>query len=609
MNEKCADDRLNIPKVQIVPPKEIFKKYPYTTKYKNDNNKKEKKIANVIVVSYYDKIESEYIDDNYNFIEDKNVIAYGKAMRPFKCSSLLSFDDNGITNNGCYGDLKYGNIGFVYDISDNDLICKIYGKQDVNTREGYYFDQFGNINNQSLLTKGKTTRDAFFRRQRLRVLRNKDNNDNINAPIQHLIQDTDNILNNIKKLKQWLNSQLKEEKFMKQILKIKNIQLLSYHLRPYWENIYYAGSVNEINDIWNEIKEEIKNILGEDSLNKKNELLNNIYSQIATEGFIKNKQLDMDWASEMVTNLKCQLKYQLCDLTTEEENNFLKEINTAWHKICNSDEKKVSSRNNRDGPYMNRKIEFSVKSSADDEKRVLSINGGRVFLNIDTFEPLQCLSHNELVLFSNKINTNNNKYIFPLKSLIITKSQEDKDHWHVQYQQNYMQIINFQMSKGLPFIYVQEITDDGAGYKITGMLLSEFFAETADKKDKSYQENIDKLKKYEEKQFVLMQENHCLADDFAVKNILTKHPELKLDVEPQKEKNEHSRPQSDVIQQEEKNITIIEDDTESIKATRKPFWLDEAPLKDKIFWNIATLGLINLGRFGCCNGTNNTATL
>ena len=82
-------------------------------------------------------------------------------------------------------------------------------------------------------------------------------------------------------------------------------------------------------------------------------------------------------------------------------------------------------------------------------------------------------------------------------------------------------------------------------------------------------------------------------DDFAVNDILTKHPELKLDVKPQKKAN----------------ITIIEDDTESIKTTRRPFWLDEAPLKDKIFWNIATLGLINLGRFGCSNGTNNTATL
>ena len=354
------------------------------------------------------------------------------------------------------------------------------------------------------------------------------------------------------------------------------------------------------------MKEKNKNILGEDSFNKQKHLLDNIYSQIATEDFFKRKtELERISASKMLTDLTCNLEHQLCDLTTEEENNFLKEINTVWHQICNSDEKKVSSRNHRDGPYLNRKIEFSV----DDEKCVLSINGGRIFLNIDTFEPLKCLSHNELVLFSNKINTNNDKYIFPLKSLIITKSRDGKDPWYVQYQQNYMQIINFQMSKGLPFIYVQEITDDGAGYKMTGMLLSEFFAETADKNDKSYQENIDELKKYEETQFILMQENHCLVDDFAVNDILTKHPELRSDVEPQKEENKYPDPQSDVIRREEKNITIIEDDTASIKATSKPFWLDKAPLKDKILLNIATLGLINLGRFGCCNDANNTATL
>ena len=106
-----------------------------------------------------------------------------------------------------------------------------------------------------------------------------------------------------------------------------------------------------------------------------------------------------------------------------------------------------------------------------------------------------------------------------------------------------------------------------------------------------------------------MQKNHCLADDFAVNDILTKHPELKLNVEPQKEENEHPEMRSDVEARKEENITIIEDDTKNTKTTRRPFWLDEAPLKNKILWNIATLGLINLGRFGCCNDANNTATL
>ena len=168
MNKKCVDDKLNIPTIQIVPPKEIFKKYQYTTKYKHEGKHKQK-TANVIVVSYYRDINSKYIDDNYDLISKKSS-AYGsdnKIIRGFKSSSIRSFDGNGITHNGYYT----GKFGFIYDTEK--LNSKIYGKRDINIRQNCsLFDKDGNILNKDLLKKNKSKGKSFDQQETLKILRN-----------------------------------------------------------------------------------------------------------------------------------------------------------------------------------------------------------------------------------------------------------------------------------------------------------------------------------------------------------------------------------------------------------------------------------------------------
>ena len=668
MNKKCVDDKLNIPTIQIVPPKEIFKKYQYTTKYKHEGKHKQK-TANVIVVSYYRDINSKYIDDNYDLISKKSS-AYGsdnKIIRGFKSSSIRSFDGNGITHNGYYT----GKFGFIYDTEK--LNSKIYGKRDINIRQNCsLFDKDGNILNKDLLKKNKSKGKSFDQQETLKILRNVDTNSGIDKPIEHLIADTDNILCCIEQLV----SYIQHDGIKHDIQQLGIVLLLTEKINLMIKN--YSLAKNNTNDGLKEWLDSFLSNLQEwpfnvDRKNITNKLMDDIKEKISKKAFYKTE--DIMKLLEVDQNIT----------------NRLQELQDTWRTICNENKKKY-------GKYQFRTIDIKYKN--DDV--VLYVNG-RAMLDIWTFNLSKPLLYNECILFSDKEKTYNNElqYVFPVKSLVIMKEDNKVHSMSADLKSTYgkecIKIINIQMSKGLPFIYVQEPTDDGARYKMTGMLLSEFFAETAGKKDKNYKKNIDELKKYEKTQFVLMQKNHCLVDDFAVKDILTQHPELRSDVmrqeeknitiiesntasikafaetadkkdknykkninklqkyeetqlknhrladdcavknilekhskqqsnvepqkenilypepqsdfEPQKEENERPRPQSDVIRQEEKNITIIESNTASIKATRQPFWLDKAPLKDKILWNIATLGLINLGRFGCCNNANNTATL
>ena len=592
MNKKCVDDKLNIPTIQIVPPKEIFKKYQYTTKYKHEGKHKQK-TANVIVVSYYRDINSKYIDDNYDLISKKSS-AYGsdnKIIRGFKSSSIRSFDGNGITHNGYYT----GKFGFIYDTEK--LNSKIYGKRDINIRQNCsLFDKDGNILNKDLLKKNKSKGKSFDQQETLKILRNVDTNSGIDKPIEHLIADTDNILCCIEQLV----SYIQHDGIKHDIQQLGIVLLLTEKINLMIKN--YSLAKNNTNDGLKEWLDSFLSNLQEwpfnvDRKNITNKLMDDIKEKISKKAFYKTE--DIMKLLEVDQNIT----------------NRLQELQDTWRTICNENKKKY-------GKYQFRTIDIKYKN--DDV--VLYVNG-RAMLDIWTFNLSKPLLYNECILFSDKEKTYNNElqYVFPVKSLVIMK-EDNKVHGmsadlKSTYGKECIKIINIQMSKGLPFIYVQEPTDDGARYKMTGMLLSEFFAETADKKDKNYKKNINKLQKYEETQL----KNHRLADDCAVKNILEKHskqqsnvepqkenilyPEPQSDFEPQKEENERPRPQSDVIRQEEKNITIIESNTASIKATRQPFWLDKAPLKDKILWNIATLGLINLGRFGCCNNANNTATL
>lgn len=561
MNEKCVDDKLNIPTIQILPPKEIFKKYQYTTKYKYDGKHKQK-TANVIVVSYYRDINSKCIDDNYDLISKKSLeYGIGNVIRGFKSSSIRSFDGNGITHNGYYT----GKFGFIYDTEK--LNSKIYGKRDINICQNCsLFDEDGNILNQDLLKENKSKGKSFDQRETLKILRNVDTNSGIDKPIEHLIADTDNILYCIEQLVSYIqNNGIKRD-----IQQLGMVLLLTEKINLMINN--YSLVENNTND-------GLK------------EWLNSFLSNLQGWPFNVNKETItnklMDDIKEKISKKASYKMEDIMKLLEVDQNitNRLQELQDTWRTLCNESKKK-------DGEYQFRTIDIKYKN--DD---VFLYVNGRAMLDIWNFNLSKPLLYNECILFSDKEETYHDElqYVFPVKSLVIMKEDNGFRGIFTELKSTYskecIKIINIQMSKGLPFIYVQEPTEDGAGYKMTGMLLSEFFAETADEKDKSYQENINKLKEYEKAQFVLMQQNHCLKDDFAVNDILTKHPELKLDVKPQKKAN----------------ITIIEDDTQSIKATRQPFWLDEAPLKDKILWNIATLGLINLGRCGCCNDASNTA--